>query len=176
MNKAQGTVEYLIIIAIIIIIALLVVSLLVTNTQTSGSQEKILKVKWQSQEVAITDSIANLVGQATLVLKNNTPDTIRVTSITINNSTTNFDPFIEIVQSQTKKIQLDIPSCDQPSKAYYLGINYLSKYNLNKKIGPMEILINCDLTEDRVIEIELEEENFETTKPTFQIGETIQLT
>ena len=77
-TKAQGTIEYLVIIAIVVVIALVVVGLLLqVMNQGSGIPETSSRTAWKSsQPLAIVDWTRNTDGNITLVLKNNTADTL----------------------------------------------------------------------------------------------------
>jgi hypothetical protein len=83
-NKAQGTIEYLVIIAIVVVIALVVVGLLLQILGNFGSvSETGLKTAWKSAEPwAITDWSAS-GDTLTVVLKNNTAETLDLTEINV---------------------------------------------------------------------------------------------
>jgi len=84
MQKAQGTIEYLIIIAIVIVIALVVVGLLVNQTNSisavSGSTSKLSSY---SQELAVKEFIVNADGNALIILQNNSSGIVNIESISI---------------------------------------------------------------------------------------------
>jgi hypothetical protein len=83
-HKAQGTIEYLVIIAIVVVIALVVVGLLLQILGNFGSMsETSLKTAWKSAEPwAITDW-SKTGSVVSLVLKNNTAETLQFNSITL---------------------------------------------------------------------------------------------
>jgi hypothetical protein len=83
-QKGQGTIEYLVIIAIVVVIALVVVGLLLqVMGQGSGVPETTAKTAWKSAEPwGITDWDANTT-YITVVLKNNSFETMDFNSITI---------------------------------------------------------------------------------------------
>ena len=57
-SKAQGTIEYLIIIAVIIVISLVVTSILTGFTSDAPTiTEKSSKNYWQTQQLAVTDML-----------------------------------------------------------------------------------------------------------------------
>ena len=86
-QKAQGTIEYLVIIAIVIVIALIVVGLLLqVMGQGSGIPDTAAKTAWKSAEpLALIDWSRSIDGNLTVVLKNNSSDTL--TFIDMNLST-----------------------------------------------------------------------------------------
>ena len=76
-NKGQGTIEYLVIIAIVIVIALVVVGLLLQIMgQGSGVPETAARAAWKSEQPwAITDW-SKTSTTLTVVLKNNSSETM----------------------------------------------------------------------------------------------------
>jgi len=83
-NRAQGTIEYLVIIAIVVVIALVVVGLLLQILGNFGTMsETSLKTSWKTAEPwAITDWSASTT-TLTLVLKNNSSETLQFKNITV---------------------------------------------------------------------------------------------
>jgi hypothetical protein len=146
-ENAQGTIEYLVIIAVVIIIALVVVGIL-TGFLGNGSDvdEKASKLFWSSQPVGIDDSLADADGNAQIVIKNNTDGTIILTHIIANT----IDNNIEAPDGQTISVGAKyvatltgIPVCVQKKQAYSLTVKYTSRYGLNKQIGPKDLVIPC---------------------------------
>ncbi len=84
-KKAQGTIEYLIIIAIVVVIALVVVNLLFEiMSSTSSINEPTARSNWRiSQPWAIVDWSMNSDGNIFLVIKNNSNETMGFNSITL---------------------------------------------------------------------------------------------
>ncbi len=93
-KKGQGTIEYLVIIAIVVVIALVVVGLLLEiMNQGSGVPEQSAKIAWQSAEPwAIVDWTLDATNDDLIViLKNNSFETLEFNSIYINSTDTNSD-------------------------------------------------------------------------------------
>jgi hypothetical protein len=81
--KGQGTIEYLIIVAIVIVIALVVVGILLSINPGTGVAERTSKIEWSSTEPwAITEWDANTT-HLTVVLKNNTAGSLTFNEIDI---------------------------------------------------------------------------------------------
>ncbi len=107
-NKAQGTIEYLIILAIIIVIALVLVNLLFEMmNNTSNINEPQAKSNWlRASPWAIVDWKLDSDGNAYIVLKNNTNETMLfnyilldgVTGSDINNTTARVSPAATITR------------------------------------------------------------------------------
>jgi hypothetical protein len=108
--SAQGTLEYLVIIAIVIVIALVVVGLL-TGFFSQGTQvnETQSKIYWQTQPLAITDSLTDSSGNMIIVIKNNTSENQTINSIVINDVET-FPDNLTLARGETKTIYLNKPS------------------------------------------------------------------
>ena len=85
-QKAQGTIEYLVIIAIVVVIALVVVGLLlqVLGSSGSGIPETTAKSAWKSAEPwAIVDWTNSATDGLTLVLKNNSYESLGFNSLNV---------------------------------------------------------------------------------------------
>ncbi|MFA5126128.1 MAG: class III signal peptide-containing protein [archaeon] len=85
-KRAQGTIEYLVIIAIVVVIALVVVGLLLqVMNQGSGVPETTAKTAWKSAEPwAIVDWTMKDVGtdcNLTLILKNNSYEAMDLNAV-----------------------------------------------------------------------------------------------
>ena len=117
-NRAQGTIEYLVIIAIVVVIALVVVGLLLQILGNFGTMsETSLKTSWKTAEPwAITDWSASTT-VLTLVLKNNSSDTLTLSSVTVagdsnGTATTNIAPGATAIKTIAK-------TCTATSKYSY---------------------------------------------------------
>ncbi len=127
---AQGTIEYLVIIAIVVVIALVVVSLLLGQMNSAGTtNEQNSKLYWSSQPLAITDSIIDDNGTMLLVIKNNTGDWIELTSIKINNNYV-YPDNTPIAYGETKSIYLNKNSI--AAKNSEITLTYQTKAGLEK--------------------------------------------
>ena len=88
-TKGQGTIEYLVIIAIVIVIALVVVGLLLQVMNSgSGVPEAQAKATWKSSEpLGIIDWGNTSTGVVTVVLRNNSAESIGFNYITLTSDT-----------------------------------------------------------------------------------------
>ncbi|MDD3084256.1 MAG: class III signal peptide-containing protein [Candidatus ainarchaeum sp.] len=84
-KKGQGTIEYLIIIAIVIVIALVVVGILIQLMgQGSGIGETSSQIAWKSaQPWAIIDWKVDRDGNLTLILQNNTSEILDLVKVSV---------------------------------------------------------------------------------------------
>ena len=122
-KKAQGTIEYLVIIAIVVVIALVVVGLLLQVMQQGNAvPETSAKAAWKSaQPWGITDwtRSANVL---TVVLQNNSADTMSTENFqaTADDINTNaiFPGFINVAPGAkvTYYVTVDSASCTTGSK------------------------------------------------------------
>jgi hypothetical protein len=84
-QKGQGTIEYLVILAIIVVIALIVVGLLLQTTSMGGGiGEAQSKIAWKSAEpFAVIDYTQVADGNLSLVVKNNSGSVLTINDINI---------------------------------------------------------------------------------------------
>jgi hypothetical protein len=134
-SSAQGTIEYLIIIAIVVVIALVVVSIL-TGFLSQGPEvtEKASKAYWQSQQLAVTDLVVDSEGDGKIVIKSSIDQPVTITSATIggvNVPTTNGQITLgeEIVLHGE-----NMPACQGTATSYEIIISYTTKHGIEKKI------------------------------------------
>jgi hypothetical protein len=107
-NFGQGTIEYLVILAIIIVISLIVVSMMVGMFD---SQDIIIKNDKLGNMIgtggiSITESMIDIDGDGALSIKNNSGDTLTITQISTTNTNLNFNN-TPISNSTTKIFSLD---------------------------------------------------------------------
>lgn len=90
-KKGQGTIEYLIIIAIVVVIALVVVSLLLdVMGNTGGVSQTQAQTAWRSSEPwAIVEWSLLEAGNLTVVLRNNSFETLGFNEFGISTNDTN---------------------------------------------------------------------------------------
>ena len=90
-SRAQGTIEYLVVIAIIIVIGLVVVSLLVNQTDSArGISSTISKISSSSGMISISEAVVGLDGNGLISLSNNSGGSIVVTRLSVNGVDTNY--------------------------------------------------------------------------------------
>ncbi len=145
-KKAQGTIEYLVIIAIVVVIALVVVGILIQLLgQGAGINETNSKIAWQSAEPwAITDWDHNGT-QLTIVLQNNTAKTMDFVSITVNGDANN-DSGQTGVSPNTKITRTIQKACTSGTKYSYstVTIDYNSEDISGKQqTGIADIIGTC---------------------------------
>ncbi len=86
-NKlAQGTIEYLVVLAVIVVVSLVVVSLLVNSTMPAqGISSAVSTISATSNPIAIKEAVINEDGDYFLTLKNNTGENLVISKINVGN-------------------------------------------------------------------------------------------
>jgi hypothetical protein len=104
-SKAQGTLEYIIIIAIVVVVALVVVGLLTgffdTGSGVSLSQNKLF---WASQSLGVEDAGVDGSGNSFFVVTNNTGENITLNGYRANGVFREFSGVLPTIASGGKKV------------------------------------------------------------------------
>lgn len=80
----QGTIEYLVILAIIVVISLIVVSLIINSTlPAQGIQSTTSQITSASNPISITNAVVSEDGNYFLKIKNNTGENLTIKDIQI---------------------------------------------------------------------------------------------
>jgi len=172
---AQGTIEYLVVIAIVVVIGLVVVGLLASFL---GSSEGIfdsssdIKNKVGVGGISIIDAVASVDENGLLVLKNVSSETLTITKINVDGVDHNYNKQINF--GETKSFKLDgIDVCDGTKKSYTVVIYYTPVGNaLDKGADFKEIIIDCTdtiITPNNVVEEEPPEEDVENVAPSISL-------
>jgi hypothetical protein len=99
MRRAQGTIEYLVILAVIIIVSLVVVSLMINSTApAAGISSATSQISSVSNPIAIVDSVVSEDGNYFLKFRNQTGENVEIKTIQVGD---------EITQSLNKKMSLN---------------------------------------------------------------------
>lgn len=150
-KKGQGTIEYLVIIAIVVVIALVVVGLLLQVMQQGNAvPETSAKTAWKSAEPwGITDWTRS-VDTLTVVLQNNTAETLSFNNMYANTTdsnvtgSTNVSPGAKI----SKIITISVGACTAGSKYSIPKAGIYIDYNTTniaskKQYGVADIVGTC---------------------------------
>ncbi|MGI6589534.1 MAG: hypothetical protein ACOX1V_02615 [Candidatus Iainarchaeum sp.] len=172
---AQGTIEYLVIIAVVVVLSLIVVALSINvssshSQQIVSSSEKLGGVV--SGGISIVEAVGNLEGDSLIMLSNNSGDGITLKKITIEGYENNYDNYIGAVDSVPVSLSGLNNSC--PCLAGQKSVRCEFVFEYETKSGLVQIerrTINVECTgsnskpssrdPDRVIEpiIVIEEDN-----------------
>ncbi len=81
-RRGQGTIEYLVIIAVVIVLALVVSYFMMGSLGSASAAEKAsLKAAWQSKEVGIADFAVDSSGSGKIALMNNSGEFVRIKKV-----------------------------------------------------------------------------------------------
>ncbi len=148
-NRAQGTIEYLVILAVVVIVALIVVSLMINSTAPAGNiSGGVSKLSTQSAPLAVLDATVNPDGNVYLKIGNKTGENVTVKSITVDNQPIPYEPN-KLVATNTDQgfviptsitCQEGSPTSIEVVIEYDTTVSHLQDY-------PDKIIVNCETTE-----------------------------
>jgi hypothetical protein len=144
--RAQGTIEYLVIIGIVVVISLVVVGLL---TQQMGSAENVSKtsskISGLTQSIGITESLVSPTDQNFVVkLLNNSGSTLTISNVKIGDSNINFSE--DLAQGGSKLFKVSTSNVCEEGKVVSenVVITYVTSEGLTKtEIYPVEVMFDC---------------------------------
>jgi hypothetical protein len=152
-HKAQGTIEYLVIIAIVVVIALVVVGLLLQiMNQGGGIPETSAKTAWKSTEPwGIIEWVKDTDGNVTVVLRNNSYDTMNILEVRLssNSSDQNSLDSYNIASGATiTRVIQGTGGCTSGTKYSYpkasIAIDYNNSYISSKtQSAPADLVGTC---------------------------------
>jgi len=144
--RAQGTIEYLVIIAIVVIIALVVVGILtgfLENGSTISSTSQNITQK--TQTLALNDIITNPDGNYLLEIQSNQTGTITINQITTDtNQQIYYANNTQTLGSKKYYTLYTNDICqDGTNTTQTIIINYTTEYGLEKKVTYENVIIPC---------------------------------
>jgi hypothetical protein len=145
-KRAQGTIEYLVIIGIVVVISLVVVGLLMTQMESGSSVGKSSsKLGGLTQSIGITESLVSPTDQNFVVkLLNNSGSTITVSNVKIGDRNVNFSE--DLAQSGSKLFKVNTSEVCELGKvvSQEVVITYVTSEGLTKtEIYPAEVMFDC---------------------------------
>jgi len=172
-KKGQGTIEYIVIIAVVIVLALAITIFLLYGLN-SGSQiaQASLKASWLSKEVTIDDFVVDDEGTGRIVIVNNTSEQLIIKRIYVDDENV-YEGEINIASfsKYTAGPFTGITPCDI-GKKYKIKIVYEAASGL-EKIVEGYVTVQCIAT---IISGDEEGLNFvQLTDANLELGETINV-
>jgi len=147
LNRAQGTIEYLLIIGIILVISLLVTGLMSGFFNAGGAiNEQESRIFWAAQPIAIIDGIVDVNGNGIFVIRNNEPEVNTVYSITVDGTAHAIAGGSGIKLGNTDKNNItltDLTPCSSNSGAYTISISYVSQKGISKNTQTHAFVVYC---------------------------------
>ena len=150
MQKAQGTIEYIVIIAIVIVIGLVVVGTLYGFVDFgTGFSKTSGKIQSSSSPISIIEIDADPDGDGLISLQNNTGETLTITKIKLGNVDNNFNQNFTHGNSELFSLNDLGEGCSCVGQAgktinCQVTIYYTSENYLNKSITTLTIPVDCD--------------------------------
>lgn len=145
-TRAQGTIEYLIIIAIVVVIALVVVSMLVGFTDSSGGVAiGTQRAQIATQTIGVTETLVNPSdGNFALRLLNNSGDSLTITNVKVGDTEVNFSENLAQGGSKYFSITSEEACGEGEIIAKELIITYVSRYGVtHTERYPAEVFFDC---------------------------------
>ena len=153
MSRGQGTIEYLVILAVVVVIALVLVTLIATSGPSPEMvSEQQSKLYWTVQPISIVEAVVDSEGDAIFKLKSQENGTLQYLEIDglkydVNNIRFNTgDELVIFLQG--------LFSCAGNQGYYNIKIYYVSTLGLQKIIsGTVPLVVNCsdNVSEDDII-------------------------
>jgi len=134
--KAQGTIEYLIILAVIVVVSLVVVSLMINSTAPAqGISGTTSQIASASSPIAITESIVDEDGNYFLKIGNNTGENVTINEIQIggNPVAENLGKPIFVNSEEAFILSTSDVCVNGQLVANEVVVIYTNQYNLEKK-------------------------------------------
>ena len=145
-HRAQGTIEYLIIIAIVVVISLVVVGILTGFLGTApvvGEQSSQLS-NW-SNSLAITETSVNPDGNYLVRLANNSSDLITISNVRVGDTNNNFSEDLAMGGAQNFVVSSNDFCSEGTNSTQQVIVTYYSKYGLRKtEIYPAKAFFACE--------------------------------
>jgi hypothetical protein len=147
LKRAQGTIEYLLIIAIVVVIGLVVVGLM-TGFLDSGSEvnEKQSRIFWSSQPLAIIDAIVDADGNGIFIIQNNEFEDKNVMAIIIDGVSHEIESGAGTKLASGGKYAAyptGLSACNSTSKAYNIRLSHISQEGIDKNSDAHDYIVFC---------------------------------
>ncbi|MFA5763722.1 MAG: DUF1566 domain-containing protein [archaeon] len=144
--RAQGTIEYLVIIAVVVVISLVVVGILVGFLGTGsevGEQSSQLS-NW-SNLIAITETSVDPDGNYLVRLANNSSDPITIANVQVGDTNVNFSEDLFMGGAQNFVIPSGESCVEGENATRQVKVTYYSKYGVQKtEIYPASTFFDCE--------------------------------
>jgi hypothetical protein len=151
-SYAQGTIEYLVIIAVVVVLSLLVVFLILGQSDSGSKTIGVAsKIAVKTSGISISEAVGSVDGNLFLNFVNNLGETITVTGLVIDG--VDFNGLSEVVASGATRAFL-IPEgfgCEGTSQVYIVLVEYVSAEGLPKSYDYGGIEIECTPTVNPIV-------------------------
>jgi len=145
-KEAQGTIEYLVILAVIVIVSLIVVSLIINSAAPAeGISSSIGKVAGWSNTLAVTETSINPDGNFLVRLSNNTGSPLTITNVRVGDVNVDYSEDLFLGSQQNFVLSSDVVCSLGQTIVSDLLVTYVTEHGLVKtETFPANIAFNCD--------------------------------
>jgi hypothetical protein len=143
-TAGQGTIEYLVIIAVVVVLSLIVVGLILGGNFNSvdDTTAKQSKMFWLSQTVGVGDALIDSEGDGKLNIKSLSADLVELVSVDIGGVSKSLsNKVLSLGQSETFWFG-SLPSCDSQRKSFEVVIHYRTN-GLDKSVTGQPLVVDC---------------------------------
>ena len=142
-SNAQGTIEYIVIIAVVVVISLVVVGLLVNQTGESAQVSSITQqIANSAQLIGVSEAVVGQDSNALFSLRNNTGESITVTKIDVDGVDHNFSK--QLVGIDLSAFVLNnVIACTSSSQLHDVAVTYTTVTGLEKTQSFSKVKIDC---------------------------------
>ena len=145
MNKAQGTIEYLIIIAIIIVIGLVVVSLMSNFlSPAQGVGQTINKIGGLTNTISLTESSVTPDGNYLIRLANNSGEKLTISNVKIGDINTDYSEPLFQGNAQNFVVNTNDICTTGNTTTQPVTITYTTRYGITKTETHTTNNFNCE--------------------------------
>ncbi len=148
-KKGQGTIEYLVIIAVVVVLSLVVVGVIISTTGDSTNQinNSQSQIKLTTAPISIIETALGINTDANgiITIQNNTGETITNFKINLSGKDHNFNTTLSIGETKNLKLNdIETPcTSGQKTTNQNLTINYTNSLGLTKTINYGLISLTC---------------------------------
>ena len=149
-DSAQGTIEYLVILAIVVVIALVVVALLVNQADSfQGVSSSVSKLGSSSGSISISEAVVGVDGNGLITFTNNSGGFLTITNLSVNGVDSNYSS-VSMPQGSKKIFSLSNFGTSGCSCVGFIGkkktctviVYATSLYGLQKQF-PVTVSVDC---------------------------------
>ena len=150
--KGQGTIEYLVILAVIVVISLIVVSLMINSTEPAGNiSSGVDKISAQTGWIAVSDAVADSEGDAVITLS--PKENVTIKTVTIEGEEYVI-PDTKVFAGNSQPILLSgLPPCSSGTSSYTIDlISGVNDNDLPVAVSDIRISVECieNVSEDSI--------------------------
>ncbi|MFA5357294.1 MAG: hypothetical protein WC308_00005, partial [archaeon] len=143
-SRAQGTIEYVVLLAIIVVIGLVIV---VLSSSFMSSAPNISKGKgelyWSSQDLGIVNSAVDSNGGGVFKFSNNGVEDVTVTGLNVDGADVNVSS-AKILGGGSSNVSVSgLPPCIGDLRTYSLRVTYRDQYGVLRTTNGSDLVVPC---------------------------------